>query len=146
MEDGLGPMSAITRDHGDSGDLPAPPARMKHSMAPLRISAINFLNTAPLMWDFEHGERARELSQHFRLSYTVPSQCAEQLKAGSADIGIIPVAAYTTIPGLVVIPEVSIAAKSAVRSILLISKVPIEKVRSVATDNSSRTSAALVEV
>jgi chorismate dehydratase len=119
---------------------------MKHSMAPLCISAINFLNTAPLMWDFEQGERARELSQHFQFSYTMPSQCAEQLKAGRADIGIIPVAAYTTISDLVVIPGVSISAKKAVRSILLISKVPVEHIRSVATDESSRTSAALVEV
>src|SRR5262249_14289169 len=95
------------------------PARMcGDSMAPLRISAISFLNTAPLMWDFEQGECARKLAQHFDLSYTVPSKCAEQLKAGSADIGIIPVAAYTTIPDLVVVPGVSIAAKSAVRSIL----------------------------
>jgi len=68
------------------------------------------------------------------------------LRAGTADIGIIPVAAYTTIPDLVVIPGVSIAAKNAVRSILLISKVPVEKIRNVATDDSSQTSAALVEV
>jgi chorismate dehydratase len=115
-------------------------------MPPLRVSAINFLNTAPLLWDFEQGERARELRKHFELSYTVPSQCAEQLKAGAVDIGIIPVAAYTTIPDLVVIPDVAIAAKNAVRSILLISKAPLEKIRSVATDDSSRTSAALVEV
>src|SRR5215472_11708483 len=115
-------------------------------MAPLRISAINFLNTAPLMWDFEQGERALELRKHFQLSYTVPSHCAEQLQAGAADIGIIPVAAYTTIPDLVVIPDVAIASKNAVRSILLISKVPVEKIRNVATDDSSRTSAALVEI
>src|SRR6516225_6791727 len=98
-------------------------------MAQLRISAINFLNTAPLMWDFEQGERARELGKYFHLSYTVPSQCAEQLQAGAADIGIIPVAAYTTIPDLVVIPDVAIASKNTVRSILLISKVPVDKIR-----------------
>src|SRR5262249_26848862 len=115
-------------------------------MSRLRISAISFLNTAPLMWDFEHNESARSLAQYFQLDYTVPSRCAEQLKEGSADIGIIPVAAYTFIPDLVVIPEVAIAAKKAVRSILLISKVPAEKIRSVATDDSSRTSAALVEI
>jgi chorismate dehydratase len=113
---------------------------------PLRVSAISFLNTAPLMWDFERGETARRLAEFFDLSYTVPSQCAEQLKAGTADIGIIPVAAYTTIPGLVVVPDVAIAAKNAVRSILLISKVPVEKIRNLATDDSSRTSAALVEI
>lgn len=115
-------------------------------MCALRISAISFLNTAPLMWDFEHGESAARLSDHFELSYTVPSRCAEELNAGMADIGIIPAAAYATIPGLAVIPDVAIASKNAVRSILLISKVPVEKIRSVATDDSSRTSAALVEV
>ncbi len=115
-------------------------------MCALRISAISFLNTAPLMWDFEHGESAERLKEHFDISYTVPSRCAEELKAGLADIGIIPAATYTTIPGLVVIPDISIASKHAVRSILLISKVPVEKIRSVATDDSSRTSAALVEI
>ncbi len=116
------------------------------SMAPLRISAISFLNTAPLMRDFEYGETAESLREHFQFSYTIPSQCAEELKSGAADIGIVPVAAYTSIPGLLILPGVSIASKNQVRSILLVSKVPLEKIRSVATDNSSRTSAALVEV
>ncbi len=115
-------------------------------MPSLRISAISFLNTAPLMWDFENGESAARLRQSFTLSYTVPSHCAEQLRAGSADIGIIPVAAYATIPDLVIVPNVAIAAKNKVRSILLVSKVPLAKIRNVATDDSSRTSAALVEI
>jgi chorismate dehydratase len=115
-------------------------------MPSLRISAISFLNTAPLMWDFENGETADRLRQDFEISYTIPSRCAEQLKEGSADIGIIPVAAYTEIPDLVIVPDVAIAAKNKVRSILLVSKVAIDKIRSVATDDSSRTSAALVEI
>jgi chorismate dehydratase len=115
-------------------------------MGRLRISAISYLNTAPLMWDFENGESAEALKEHFEFSYTIPSKCADELNAGTADIGIIPVAAYTTIPALVIIPDVAIAAKSKVRSILLVSKVPIEKIRSVATDNSSRTSTALVQI
>jgi chorismate dehydratase len=98
------------------------------------------------MWDFENGEPATRLRQQFEISYTIPSHCAEQLKAGSADIGIIPVAAYTEIPDLVIVPDVAIAAKNKVRSILLVSKTPLEKIRSVATDDSSRTSAALVEI
>lgn len=115
-------------------------------MPQLRISAISYLNTAPLMWDFEHGETAEMLKQHFQFSYTIPSKCADELKAGSADIGIIPAATYTTIPDLVIIPDVSIAAKNQVRSILLISKVPLDKIRNVATDTSSRTSTALVQI
>ena len=98
------------------------------------------------MWDFENGESADVLKQHFEFNYTIPAKCAEELSAGTADIGIIPVATYTTIPDLVIIPDVAIASKDKVRSILLVSKVPLEKIRSVATDNSSRTSAALVQV
>src|SRR5438552_18244699 len=111
-------------------------------MRRLRISAISYLNTAPLMWDFEHGH----LAQHFDISYTVPSLCAQALAEDKADIGIIPAIAYQTIPGLVVIPEIAIAASGPVRSILLVSKVPPEKIQSVAVDTSSRTSVALLEI
>jgi len=112
----------------------------------LRVSAISFLNTAPLMWDFKHGETAAQLRENFSITYTVPSQCAEELKMDLADIGIIPAAAYTTIHGLTIITDVAIASKNVVRSILLVSKVPAERIRNVATDDSSRTSAALVEI
>jgi len=111
-------------------------------MRRLRISAISYLNTAPLMWDFEHGSIGRE----FEISYTSPSQCAAALREGSADIGIIPAAAYATIPNLSILPSVAIASRCAVRSILLVSKTPLEKIRSVALDNSSLTSAALLKV
>ena len=111
-------------------------------MRRLRISAISYLNTAPLMWDFEHGTAGR----HFDISYTLPSACAAALADGTADIGIIPAAAYAQIPGLQVLAEVAIASRRAVRSILLVSKVPIEKVRTVALDTSSMTSVALTKV
>src|ERR1035437_7210966 len=111
-------------------------------MAPLRISAISFLNTAPLMWDFEHGETGRD----FAIEYTIPSACAAALAANQADIGIIPAVTYAEIPGLVILPNIAIAAKDFVRSILLVSKKPIEQIATVATDTSSRTSVALLQV
>ncbi len=111
-------------------------------MPGLRISAISFLNTAPLMWDFEHGEAAGT----FHIEYTFPSACAAALAANQADIGIIPAFTYAEIPGLVILPDVAIASKDRVRSILLVSKKPIEEVRTVATDSSSRTSVALLQV
>ncbi len=111
-------------------------------MKRLRISAISYLNTAPLMWDFEHGDAGSA----FDISYTVPSQCAAELAAGSADIGIIPAAAYASIPGLAILPGVAIASQSPVRSILLVSKVPLDQIRSVALDTSSLTSVALTKV
>jgi chorismate dehydratase len=112
------------------------------TMSRLRISAISFLNTVPLMWDFEHGTGGAD----FDISYTVPSACAAELQAGTADIGIVPAAAYAQIPDLAILPGVAIAARRPVRSILLVSKVPIEKVRTVALDTSSMTSVALTKV
>jgi chorismate dehydratase len=111
-------------------------------MRKLHISAISYLNTAPLMWDFEHGDAG----SHFEISYTIPSACARALADGTADIGIIPAAAYTHIPGLQILPDVAIASRRAVRSILLVSKVPLEKVRTVALDTSSMTSVALAKI
>jgi chorismate dehydratase len=94
------------------------------------------------MWDFEHGEAGRD----FEIGYTLPSNCARELEAGSADIGIIPAAAYTEIPGLILLPDIAIASRRPVRSILLVSKLPIEKIRTVALDTSSMTSVALTKL
>lgn len=114
-------------------------------MRSLRISAISFLNTAPLMWSFEHHPTP-EITNNFEIAYTVPSKCAKALQEGTADIGIVPVITYASIPDLVIIPRITIAARGAVRSILLISKVPIEQIGTVAVDSSSRTSVALTKV
>ena len=111
-------------------------------MRKLRISAISYLNTAPLMWDFQHGAAGAD----FEISYTIPSQCAAALRAGTADIGIIPAAAYAAIPDLMILPGVAIASRQPVRSILLASKVPMQQIRSVAVDTSSMTSVALTKV
>ena len=111
-------------------------------MSGLRVSAISFLNTAPLMWDFEHGDAGRD----FSIEYTVPSACAAALAANQADIGIIPAFTYAQIPGLVVIPDISIASKDRFSSILLVSGKKIDDIRTVATDTSSRTSVALLQV
>jgi chorismate dehydratase len=111
-------------------------------MRRLRISAISYLNTAPLMWDFEQGGTG----ENFDIAYTVPSQCAAELQRGTADIGIIPSAAYASISNLSILPGVAIASKQAVRSILLVSRMPMNEIRTVALDNSSLTSVALTRV
>jgi chorismate dehydratase len=115
-------------------------------MSRLRISAISYLNTAPLMWDFEHGEAGAEAGREFEISYTLPSACARALEAGTADIGIIPAAAYAQVPGLAVLPGVAIASRRPVRSILLVSRVPVDQIRTVALDTSSMTSVALTKI
>ena len=107
-----------------------------------RISAISFLNTAPLMWDFEHTS----LGSEYEISYTIPSLCAEALRAGDADIGLIPAVTYLTIPDLTIIPGVAIASLDRVRSILLVSCKPLEEIKTVAADTSSRTSVVLCDL
>jgi chorismate dehydratase len=94
------------------------------------------------MWDFAHNAVGPDFDVH----YTIPSKCAEELREGSADIGIIPVFTYALIPNLIIIPDIAIATKGVVRSILLISKVPVEQIKTVALDTSSRTSVALTKI
>src|ERR1700680_2730981 len=108
----------------------------------LRISIVQYLNTAPLVWGFTNGP----LAGKYDLSFTVPSQCAEALRIGAADIAIIPAIEYQRIPNLVVLPDLAIASQNRVRSLLIIAKKPIEQVRSIALDRSSRSTQALTRI
>jgi chorismate dehydratase len=81
----------------------------------------------------------------FDLLFRVPSECADLVAAGAADIGIIP-AFELTRQRLAVVPGVGIASRGAVRSILLISKCPAAEIRTLAGDISSRTSVALARI
>lgn len=111
-------------------------------MQKLRISIVQYLNTAPLVWGFTNGP----LAGKYDLSFTVPSQCADALRSGTADIAIIPAIEFQRIPGLVVLPDLAIASQNRVRSLLIISKKPVEQVRSIALDRSSRSTQALTRI
>jgi chorismate dehydratase len=112
----------------------------------LRVAAINFLNPAPLMWDFEHPPLAAALAERYTLHYTQPSLCADELLANRADLGLIPIASLT--PDLAIVPGCAIASLDHVRSILLLIKQPhtLETVRTVAADTASRSSLAYAEI
>lgn len=111
-------------------------------MSKLRISIVQYLNTAPLVRGFTHGP----LRGKYDLSFTVPSQCAEALRSGGVDIAIIPAIEYQRIENLVVLPDMAIAAKNKVRSLLLVSKIPIAAVKRMALDSSSRSTQTLVRI
>ena len=111
-------------------------------MNPVRISIVEYLNTAPLVRGFTHGP----LCGKYELSFTVPSQCAEALRSGAADVAIIPAIEYQRIPDLVILPNLSIASKKSVRSLLLVSKKPIQEVTRIALDRSSRSTQALTRI
>ncbi|MGB6868940.1 MAG: menaquinone biosynthesis protein [Acidobacteriaceae bacterium] len=116
------------------------------TLTPLRVSAIHFLNPAPLMWSFDHDPDQREFATRYTLSSDTPSECAAKLASGAADIGLVPVAAYT--PSLAVVPGCAIASRDRVRSILLVVRHPdgLGGVRRVALDTASRTSSAYTRI
>lgn len=111
-------------------------------MGRLRVSIVEFLNTAPLVWSLTDGP----LAGRYDLSFTVPSQCAQELRTGAADIAIIPAIEYQRMDGVVALPGMAVAAKGEVRSILVVAKKPIEMARRIALDTSSRSSVALVQL
>jgi chorismate dehydratase len=112
----------------------------------LRVAAINFLNPAPLMWDFEHPPLDAALAQRYSLHYTQPSLCADELLAARADLGLIPIASLT--PDLAIVPGCTIASLNEVRSIQLIVKSPhsLGTVKTIAADTASRSSLAYAEI
>jgi len=107
----------------------------------VRVCAVSFLNTTPLVWGMLHGPQ-RGL---FDLDFQIPAACADQLASGAADIGIIPSFELTR-QNLEIIPGTGIACHGPVRSILLISGRPAPDIRRLAVDSSSRTSVQLARV
>jgi chorismate dehydratase len=108
----------------------------------LRVGIVNFLNSKPLAWGFLKGHHA----DLFAPSYHPPSMVARMLGQGNLDIGLIPSIEVQRIPGLRVLPDLCVASDHEVRSVLMISRVPIEEIRKVALDHNSRTSAALLRI
>jgi chorismate dehydratase len=106
-----------------------------------RVCVVEYLNTVPLVWGMLHGDQ-RDL---FDLSFALPSECADRLAQGTADIGIVPSIELTR-QTLDIIRGAGIACRGPVRSILLISKVPFTGIRTLAADSGSRTSVALSRV
>ena len=115
---------------------------------PYRIAAIRFLNPAPLMWDFEHPPLNTALTGRYHLDWMLPSECAERLVAGTAEIGLVPIAALATDPELRILPGCTIASKGNVRSLLLVHRAhqALKDLRSVAADTASRTTVTYARI
>jgi chorismate dehydratase len=109
-----------------------------------RIAASSYLNTAPLIWSFIKGSQ-RDAVQLF--TDTAPARCAEMLANGEVDAALVPVIESQRIPNIEMVPGVCVGSRSAVRSVVLVTRRNnLKKVERVALDNSSRTSVALVKI
>src|SRR5712692_5734548 len=107
---------------------------------PVRIGAVNYLNTKPLICDLEKLAPAAELV------LDVPSRLAELLADGSLDVALIPVIEYFRAGSYTIVRDIAIASRGPVLSVTMFSRVPWPEIRRVALDEGSRTSAALAQI
>ena len=100
------------------------------------------------MWDFEHAPLADTLAARYQIDRMLPSECAARLASGTADLGLIPIAALATTPGLRILPGCTIASKGHVRSLLLVRRAdqPLAALRTVAADAASRATLAYTRI
>lgn len=109
-----------------------------------RIAASYYLNTAPLIWSFLRGGRRNSVELAPEMA---PSRCADLLATGEVDAALVPVIEFQRLDGVVLIPDVCVGSRRRVRSVVLVTRgAELEDVKSVALDNSSRTSVALTRI
>ena len=111
-------------------------------MTKTKISVVKYLNSVPLAWGILQGSQA----ELFEPVLHTPAECADQLQQGKVDVGLIPSIEFQRIKGTKIIPGPVVACRHRVRSVLLISVVPLWKVKTVAVDTGSRTSAVLAKI
>jgi len=109
-------------------------------MSVVRIGAVSYLNARPLVVGLErHRDR-------FAVRYDLPSTCARLLHGHEIDLGLIPSIEYLRGDAYAMVPDCAVVSDGPVASVAIYTKVPIEKVRTLALDTSSRTSVALTRV
>jgi chorismate dehydratase len=107
---------------------------------PVRIGAVVYLNARPLTWALDR-ERDR-----WRIRYDLPSVCSRLLHAGDVDLGLVPSIDYLHSSDYRLVPGVGIGSRGPIASVALYSRVPVEEIRRLALDTSSRTSVTLIRV
>lgn len=111
-------------------------------MNTLKISAISYLNTVPFVYGIKHSGFLND----YLLEFDVPARCAEKLIGGSADIGIVPVAAIPQIRNAEIITNYCIGGVGKVQTVIMVAHQPLEKIEKVYLDTDSRTSAMLCRI
>ena len=105
----------------------------------MRIASVSYLNARPLI----HGLDA---NQQVQLSLAVPAKLINLLRDGQADVALLPVIDYARLPGLVIVPAGGIGSDGETLTVRIFSRVPTERIRSLACDPDSHTSVALARI
>lgn len=109
-------------------------------MKPIRLGAVGYLNARPMVYGLELR------TDLFSLRFDVPSQCAALLHEASIDVGMIPAIEFLRGRDYRIVPDVAIVSAGPVASVALFSGSPVERIRTIAADTSSRTSVALLRI
>ena len=110
---------------------------------PFKLAASSYLNSAPLIWSFLNGSKRGQVG----FVEAVPARCAQLLAQAEVEGALVPVIQYQRIAGGALVRDVCVGSQKEVLSVVLVSKdTELEKVRTVALDESSRTSATLVKI
>jgi chorismate dehydratase len=112
----------------------------KSGLRQLRVGAVAYLNTKPLIYRFD------EWAQDAELSLDLPSRLADRLACSDLDVALVPVIECFQNTGYTIVSDACIACRGPVLSVKLLSRVPVHEIRSLALDEGSRTSVALVQI
>lgn len=108
----------------------------------VKVVAVSYLNTKPLVYGFKQGMMSNEME----LIFDIPSKASEKLMNNEVDLGLIPVAAIPDLKEYYIISDYCIGATNPVASVCLFSEVAIEEIESIILDYQSKTSVALLKI
>jgi len=111
-------------------------------MSKLKISAVSYLNTLPFLYGLQNSPVINEVD----LQLDMPSLCAEKLLNDKVDIGLVPIAILPQLKQYHILSDYCIGASGKVKTVLLLSDVPLEEIEAVHLDYQSKTSISLVRV
>lgn len=107
----------------------------------VKISVVSYLNSIPFVFGLEKAS-----NEQLEISKDIPSECASKLIDGRVDIGLIPIAMIGNVPNAEIISDYCISGNGKVASVLLVSNIPVEEIKTVYLDQQSRTSVALAKI
>jgi len=115
---------------------------LRMSKTKIKVSAVSYLNTLP----FLYGIKNSGLIEKIDFEQDIPSVCASKLLNNEVDIALVPVAVIPLMNESYIISDYCIGASGKVKTVLLLSDVPLNQIESISLDYQSRTSVNLIKI
>lgn len=107
-----------------------------------KVSLISYLNSRPFLFGLENSPVKEEID--LRLDF--PSKTALQIANNLIDIGLVPVGSLPDLDDYQNIGEYCIGADGPVRTVILASEVPLDRIQTILMDYQSRSAVLLTRV